>query len=162
MATVRSPHSNELQYTSNNVKDAPMRFNLEPDMLQTSFGPGISNNPNNVPQCNVTINGNEYYNPSPISSAGKAFFGVASIPFLIGSMAWSCCCLIILGIIFFLQYKKNGWDVVTIILLILMICCCCGCMLNAFQMKNATNQINNASKEDTRPCYSAKTGTIIG
>lgn len=99
--------------------------------------------------CNVTILGEEYYNPD-------LALNVVSLPFQIASILYSLICAIIIGI--FLNFSDN-WTTMKYIGLIYCICYCCLCLYNSYKIKTTIS--NPEGSGNKRPCYNSVNHQLI-
>jgi beta-lactamase regulating signal transducer with metallopeptidase domain len=136
-------------------------------------------------KCNLTVNGEEYYNKS-LEKVGT----LVSIPFIISMILCSLLFILILSSLGVSIYNNNS-NVVTTInttrntdgttiststsdvapkskfsagLIIVIICCLCcysSLITNIFNLVSANKKLKLKSKEQQRPCYSDKQHKII-
>jgi hypothetical protein len=94
-----------------------------------------------IENCNITVLGEEYYNPDLASDN-------ISLPFHLVSILYSLICVTIIGI--FLNISDD-WTNMKYICLIYCICYCCSCLYNSYKIKNTIS--NPSGSGNIRPCY---------
>jgi amino acid transporter len=114
-------------------------------------------NYNGYPKCNLTINGNEYYDNKLVESTGKAVGSIFAFPFVL----MSAFCTFILSIIFIIvgyksHKKSDKYTSWVVIAYIIGICCLSSFVSNLVQLYKIKHNLNMVPENpDRRPCISS-------
>ena len=131
----------------------------------------MSDKINGFNNCNITINGEEYYDGEILNTVGKAAGGLLSITFILSSI----CCTSILSLIFgFFAYNSysntHTYTGGVIVAIILAICCLISFIISSlgyYKTKKDLEDLAKPNKGNTsetilnRPCWSNKENRIL-
>ncbi len=112
----------------------------------------------NYPDCNLTINGEEYYT-SVGEKIATLFIG---LPVILGSIVCTCVLSIIFGAVGYNTYnttKKYTFGV--ILLIILTVCCFLSLISSIGNYFKTKKDLTTPDKKNERPCFSQKNGKLI-
>jgi hypothetical protein len=113
----------------------------------------------NMPNCNSSTNGKEYY-ISPEKS-GKLLGGVLSIPFLLSSIGSTSFMAMIFGLVALgIRYggKEKKTTTTVIVLVIFFVLCLLSTIGSIISMRMNIKKIEDSGE---RPCYSTKENKVI-
>ena len=116
-------------------------------------------NPNDYPNCNITVNNNEYYDPTSVQD--QPMLGSSSTTVQLSCIVYSCCLTLLCGA-WSMYYFANSITTIAIILFIIFICCWSSLSGNIntsitnYQMSKAI--IDNS---ESRPCFSYKQEAVL-
>ena len=118
---------------------------------------------NKYPKCNITINGNEYYDEKVMDSAGKAVGSVIAAPFI---LSFICCTCVLSSLFMFIGYnsyeKSHEYSGLIIFVYILAICCFSSMISSIYSLYKVKKNITLIPEnQNRRPCISSKDEKII-
>lgn len=122
-----------------------------------------------INKCNVTINGEEYYNPD-ISSAGKTISNVLSIGWNFVNFLYALCCCISCVLILIIMISnsapKSALNFGSVIIGLITLFFCLWASYSFYYYNVAQTELASESKKlseskTSRPCQSSTTGKIF-